>query len=217
MNALGALDVLSEMTFERFQPEGVGLPVERQRILRLAYDTALSFAAHPRGWLLLTGGYGVGKTHLAAAIGNALMARGERALFVLVPDLLDHLRAAYAPNSIEPYDELFERLKNAPLLILDDLGAEAATPWAQEKLFMLLNHRYLHRLATVITTNQPIEALVTETTITADGPGPGRARAHPGRRLPRRRVPGSPGGIERTRLACGPDVRDIPHSSDRRR
>ena len=159
MNALGALDVLAEMTFERFQPEGVGLPVERQRILRLAYDTALSFAQQPRGWLLFTGGYGVGKTHLAAAIGNTVMARSERALFVLVPDLLDHLRAAYAPHSIEPYDELFERLKNAPLLILDDLGAEAATPWAQEKLFMLLNHRYLHRLATVITTNQPLEAL----------------------------------------------------------
>ena len=159
MNALGRMGMLRDMTFERFRPEGVGLPPERQRILRQAYETAREYAADPRGWLLFTGGYGVGKTHLAAAIANAVVERGGQALFALVPDLLDHLRAAYAPTSEEPFDELFERLKNAPLLILDDLGAESPTPWAQEKLFQLINHRYLQRLPTIITTNRPIEAI----------------------------------------------------------
>jgi DNA replication protein DnaC len=44
-------------------------------------------------------------------------------------------------------------------LILDDLGAHASTPWAQEKLFQLLNHRYNAQLPTVITTNQRLEEL----------------------------------------------------------
>ena len=56
-----------------------------------------------------------------------------------------------------PYDELFEKVCNAPLLILDDLGVQASTPWAKEKLDQLLNHRYIHELPTVITTSIPID------------------------------------------------------------
>lgn len=159
MNALGSAEMLADMTFAAFRPDGVALTPERQRTLRAAYDAARTFAASPHGWLLLSGGFGVGKTHLAAAIANDVTRRGGEALFVLVPDLLDHLRASFGPHSPESYDELFERLKNAALLVLDDLGAESPTPWAQEKLFQLLNHRYLRRLPTVITTNRPIEAI----------------------------------------------------------
>jgi DNA replication protein DnaC len=40
------------------------------------------------------------------------------------------------------------------VLILDDLGEESQTSWAEEKLFQLFNHRYNHRLPTVVTTNR---------------------------------------------------------------
>jgi DNA replication protein DnaC len=50
------------------------------------------------------------------------------------------------------YDQLFERVKTAPLLILDDFGEQTTTPWAQEKLYQVINYRYNARLATVITT-----------------------------------------------------------------
>ena len=76
-----------------------------------------------------------------------------------VPDLLDHLRAAFSPTSETAYDDLFEQLRNTPLLILDDLGAQSSTPWAQEKLFQLINHRYNAQLPTVITTNQRLDEL----------------------------------------------------------
>ena len=159
MNALGSMELLERMNFESFHPEGVGLAGERRKTVRAAYEAARRFAEAPRGWLLFTGGYGVGKTHLAAAIGNEVIRRDGEAMFILTPDLLDHLRSTFAPNSPETYDELFDRLKNTPLLILDDLGAESATAWAQEKLFQLFNHRYLRRLPTVITSNRPLSAL----------------------------------------------------------
>jgi len=159
MNALGSMELLERMTFASFHPEGVGLTPERRKTIRAAYEAAQRFAENPHGWLLLSGGFGVGKTHIAAAIGNEVVRSGGEALFILAPDLLDHLRASFAPNSPESYDELFDRLKNTPLLILDDLGAESSTPWAQEKLFQLLNHRYLRRLPTVITSNRPLSAL----------------------------------------------------------
>jgi DNA replication protein DnaC len=150
---------LADMTFESFQVEAPGNSPEQVRSLRRACEAARHFAAQPEGWLVLHGGYGSGKTHLAAAIVNERLQHGHVALFVVVPDLLDHLRAAFAPGSDESYDERFEAVRDAALLVLDDLGTQAPTPWAAEKLFQLLNHRYNGRLPTVITTNQRLEDL----------------------------------------------------------
>jgi DNA replication protein DnaC len=110
-------------------------------------------------WLFFYGTKGTGKTHLAAAIGHARIARGQPAIFMVVPDLLDHLRASFSPNSDTTYDELFESLRNTQLLILDDLGTQSATPWAREKLYQLINHRYNRRLATVITMNMEADEI----------------------------------------------------------
>jgi DNA replication protein DnaC len=115
------------------------------------------FAERPEGWLVLTGDYGCGKTHLAASIANERASMGQPALLVVVPDLLDHLRATFSPTSQVRFDRRFEEVRNSPLLILDDLGTESASPWAQEKLFQLLNYRYNARLPTVITMAQRIE------------------------------------------------------------
>jgi DNA replication protein DnaC len=72
---------------------------------------------------------------------------------VVVPDFLDHLRSTFSPESKVSYDQLFERVKTTPLLILDDFGRQTTSPWAQEKLYQVINHRYNARLPTVITTN----------------------------------------------------------------
>jgi DNA replication protein DnaC len=113
----------------------------------------MEYAEQPQGWLVLRGGYGTGKTHLAAAIANYRLAAGSPVFFSIVPDLLDHLRGAFAPNSELTYDALFDRIREVELLVLDDLGAENGTAWATEKLFQLLNYRYNFRTPTVITTN----------------------------------------------------------------
>lgn len=159
LKTVGTLDMLDRLTFDNFIPEPTHLSPEKAHNLRRAYETSLRYAQDPDGWLLLTGTYGCGKTHLAAAIANARLAMGEPVLFMVVPDLLDHLRSAFNPQSEVRYDELFEQLRTTPLLILDDLGAQSSTPWAQEKLFQLLNHRYNAHLATVVTTNQRLEDL----------------------------------------------------------
>jgi len=159
LRTLGDLEVMSRMTFETFAPEGHGLPPDKRANLRWAYEEALAFAAKPEGWLVLKGSYGCGKTHLAAAIANASAERGHPVLFITVPDLLDHLRAAFAPTSPADYDARFEEVRSTPLLILDDLGTESSTPWAQEKLFQIFNYRYNARLPTVITTNHELEEI----------------------------------------------------------
>jgi DNA replication protein DnaC len=80
-------------------------------------------------------------------------------MFVPVSDLLDHLRATFSPTSPITYDRRFDQVRDAPLLVLDDLGTQSSTAWAQEKLFQLLNHRYNAALPTVITTSSTLEKL----------------------------------------------------------
>jgi DNA replication protein DnaC len=157
LHALGAQDTVRHLTFDSFLAEPSYLSPEKTLSLRRAFDTCVMYARDPEGWLLVTGTYGCGKTHLAAAIANERLALGQPVIFMVVPDLLDHLRAAFSPQSDATYDEIFEVVRTTPLLVLDDLGSQSSTPWAQEKLFQLLNHRHNAQLPTVITTNQRLE------------------------------------------------------------
>ncbi len=104
---------------------------------RKAYERARTFADKPDGWLILMGGFGTGKTHLAAAIVNHRLSIGEPGVFIVVPDLLDHLRNTFNPSNETSYDDEFESVRTAPLLVCDDLGTQQTTPWAQEKLFQI--------------------------------------------------------------------------------
>ena len=156
---LGNMSAFVDKTFESFQFQGLGYSEEEENTLAVVFRKALDFASYPQGWLVLEGKYGSGKTHLAAAIANTRLGQGEQVVFITVPDLLDYLRSAYAPNAEDTYDALFDRVKNAYLLILDDLGAENPSQWAQEKLFQLLNHRYVNRMPTVITTNVELDRI----------------------------------------------------------
>ncbi len=125
-----------------------------------AYRAAQKFAKEPEGWLVLMGGYGSGKTHLAAAIANYVVQEHRmQVYFAVAPDLLHHLRAAFAPNSATTYDDRFEQIRSVPLLVIDDLGAEQTTPWAAEKLYQIFNHRYNNQFPTVVTSNCDLDSL----------------------------------------------------------
>lgn len=144
---------LSRLTFRDLITRGRSANARDQEQYKRCADDARAFAEAPMNWLVLCGASGCGKTHIAAAAVNRILERGQPALFVVVPDLLDHLRAAYQPGAEIAYDELFERVRNAPVLVLDDLGTQAPTPWAQEKLFQLVNHRFNAQLPTIVTSN----------------------------------------------------------------
>jgi DNA replication protein DnaC len=119
-----------------------------------AYNAAREYARNPEGWLYLRGGVGVGKTHLAVAAALEIRERTGSVLFAVVPDLLDHLRTTFDPSQGVAYDDRFNAIRGAFLLVLDDLGTENTTPWAREKLYQIFNHRYVERLPTIVTSNQ---------------------------------------------------------------
>ena len=129
--ALSNLDELTHLSFENFQPRGrVGLWPQEADSLEQAHNQARQFAQSLNGWVVFQGGYGCGKTHLAAAIANFAVGMGVPTLFITVPDLLDSLRYTY-DNPQATFEERFEEIRRAPLLILDDFGTQNATacPW----------------------------------------------------------------------------------------
>jgi DNA replication protein DnaC len=120
--------------------------------LKEAYQAARAIAEGKLLWLTLLGGVDSGKTHLAISICRYWLERDKPARFAAAPEFLDELRRGYQPNADMSYDEEFYFYKNVDLLVLDDLGMESSTPWAQEKLDMLIKYREENALPLVVTT-----------------------------------------------------------------
>ncbi len=146
---------LTDLSFPMFQPE-LARPVKGQTheqavaLLREVKTACEKYAENPAGWLVLRGGTGTGKTHLAYAIAGACIKRDITVFAKPVPDLLDMLRDAYA---IGAHGEQMAMLKDVELLVLDDLGAQRDTGWALDTLYQVVNHRYSKRLPMIVTTN----------------------------------------------------------------
>lgn len=128
---------------------------ERATLASLDGAAAAVIAAWLEGpsapWLTLAGLPGVGKTHAAVAAARGLVERGWEARFATTTRLLDALRATFDGDASLPDVEDVYRL--ADVLVLDDLGAEAETQWAQARLLAVLDDRLTAERITIITTN----------------------------------------------------------------
>lgn len=126
--------------------------VPEMREARRACDELLD---GKRWCVFLSAKTGRGKTHLAVATAIEWVERGKgTALFKSAPDLFDELRAAYDPAATHTLNQLLKFYEGRDLLVLDDLGAEKQTEWVAEKLFRIIDARYLTQKATFVTTNE---------------------------------------------------------------
>jgi DNA replication protein DnaC len=102
-------------------------------------------SAGKKGWLVIYGSYGCGKTHLLASTVRACIERKIPAVYFTSANLLDRLRAGYNDDS---HDELMDRLEAIDLLAIDEFDIDKihTTPWALSKLYQLLDARYRHVL-----------------------------------------------------------------------
>lgn len=125
-----------------------------QKALKAAKEFVKNVQKNPHEvGLLFTGSVGSGKTYLAASIANELIESQQKLLFLIVPDLLDELRATFNNKSENTEYDLLDIARTIPILILDDLGAHNYTEWSRNRIYTILNYRMNEQLPTIITTN----------------------------------------------------------------
>jgi len=142
-------------TFEKFRVN------ERNKaVYEAVKEYAENFAEHKeRGeGLYLSGGFGTGKTHLAAAVCHEVIRQGYQPIFGTMITLLERIKATYSGVE-ETERQIIDRYINCDLLIVDDLGKERPTSWALEKLYEIINARYEDCRPVVITSNYDIKRL----------------------------------------------------------
>ncbi|MFC5712741.1 primosomal protein DnaI [Thalassorhabdus alkalitolerans] len=137
--------------------------VEQDHDTRLtASNAALAFAlnAQPgengRG-LYLYGKFGVGKTYLMGAVMNELAQRHIASMIVYVPDFFREMKQSVSDGTVQ---EKLDEVKRAPVLILDDIGAETMSGWVRDDILgVILHYRMMEKLPTLFTSNYDYEEL----------------------------------------------------------
>ncbi len=124
-------------------------------IMKTNYEQCKDFADNfhlPSKGIFMTGGTGLGKTHLSLAIASEVIEHGYSAVYGSVPDLFEKIEAAHFGRSDNNID-VMQSIKECDLLILDDLGAEFESQFYVSCLYDIINSRINMGKPTIISTN----------------------------------------------------------------
>lgn len=128
--------------------------VEIIKKIKAFYDSYLK-GESSKG-IYLYGNFGCGKSYLIAALFNELAKKDVKSVIVHTPELLRSIKASFDDD----YSERFDAVMNAPLLLLDDIGAEYLTAWARDEVIEpILQYRMDQELPTFFTSNYSIKEL----------------------------------------------------------
>lgn len=143
-------------TLDSFEPSfGGGSNRSLSRALMAARKFVADYPLETDGTgLLLTGSIGVGKTHLAVGMLQALVEeRGASGLFYDYRELLKQVQNSYNPRVASTELEILAPVFDAEVLVLDEIGASKPTDWVWDTVAHILNTRYNDKRTTIITTN----------------------------------------------------------------
>lgn len=148
---------LLDMTFETFDPRPAGKAYD------IAKEYAEKFGKETTEGLMLYGKAGSGKTHLACAITRHIIEQKRiQVIFTRIVDLLSEIRQTYSEDEYcrtENESDLIRKYAGAPLLIIDDLGAEKTTDWVRQILYQIIDERWIEQKPIIVTSNLNLEEL----------------------------------------------------------
>ncbi|HJE87129.1 primosomal protein DnaI [Levilactobacillus brevis] len=127
---------------------------DRAEALMAALDFIDAYEANPKRRhqaLYLAGSFGVGKTYLLAAVANQLATDGFSTTLVHFPSFAVEMKNAIAQNGVA---EKLDALKKAPILMIDDIGANAMSAWVRDDVLgVILEYRMQEELPTFFSSN----------------------------------------------------------------
>ena len=131
-----------------------GLDPKMMEIMRRYVANRHKVAAENIG-MMLHGETDGGKTYLAACIANALIDHGVSAMITTIPALIGAMQQDFEASRLH----VLNQVRNVQFLILDDVGFERRTPYASEKLYEIINARYLAKRPLIVTTNLTLDEI----------------------------------------------------------
>ena len=152
---------IRQADFDHFYTDEAHQTASRQQ----AFNEALRFVSsyHPgqfRKGLYLYGSFGVGKTYLLGAIANSLAEQGISSTMLHFPSFAVSMKAAIRDNSTA---ERLDVVKEAPILMIDDIGADAMSAWIRDDILaVILEYRMQQELPTFFSSNFSMDQLEAE-------------------------------------------------------
>lgn len=128
---------------------------EQANALAACREYAELFEQHYRAGrsLMLLGGVGTGKTHLAAAIAADVVRQGATVRYITASELIRAIKASFNRDSTRTEQQIYNDMMGFDLLIIDEIGVQHGTDFERNALFEVVNGRYGHVLPTVIISN----------------------------------------------------------------
>jgi DNA replication protein DnaC len=136
-------------TFQATDGNAEALAAALAFINHVGRDTESEWGAAPILWMY--GVTGVGKSHLALAVGWDYLEGGRTVAYCQVEDMLTDLQTKLEDGAV--LAKRMHYLKRCHLLILDDIGAHNPTPWRTSQLDALVDYRWREELPLILTSN----------------------------------------------------------------
>ena len=148
----------------------------RVEVIKYINDYIKNYNKNRLKALYLTGSFGSGKTYLISALFNVLAKQNVSSVIVFFPEFLRTLQSSF--NDIEnSYNERFNYVKHAKLLLIDDIGAENLTTWGRDEILgTILQYRMQENLPTFFTSNLNMKELEEHLSITTSSSDKVKAR-----------------------------------------
>ena len=147
-----------DTSFENFVVPGPENPIARRQltsILLAVKQYVREFPTKDHIGLLLIGGTGTGKTHLAVAALRQIMSKGFQGLFCNYQTLLNSIKRGYDAASNSSDQEAYITALKTEVLLLDDIGAHSITGWVEDTINSIVTYRCDNRKPLIATTNLP--------------------------------------------------------------
>lgn len=124
-----------------------------------SYALIKEWSINPTKGLYFYGGFGVGKTYLAACISNGFARNGKKVAFINSSEFCNEMRMNWNQNDY--LQDAIRTLKNVDLLVVDDIGSEIVTNWVRDELlFPIFDDRMGNHKLTIFTSNYNYDELL---------------------------------------------------------
>ena len=143
-------ETLKDKSFNNYHPKTEA----EEKMHDIAIEYALIFKdirKNRNNGMALLGTFGIGKTHLLAAVTKNLVSKGHKVLFVNTTAFMKDLRDLISQG--KSFSERLDKLKNCEVLVLDDIAKEKVTDWVREQYYYILDHRYCTGKPVLISSN----------------------------------------------------------------